>query len=79
MDSIPTGAGWVLDIDFIWHAYSALMANEFRDPDAIFACPDGEDATRCLFDGAAVLEMYSLRRYSRRADRLPSSCPWGYN
>jgi ABC-type multidrug transport system ATPase subunit len=60
MDSIPTGAGWVRYIDFIWYAYSALMANEFRDPDAIFACPDGEDATRCLPDGAAVLEMYSF-------------------
>lgn len=59
MDSIPTGAGWIRWIDFLYYAFSALCANEFDDPDARFACAPGADA-RCLPDGRAVLELYSF-------------------
>lgn len=58
MDSIPTGAGWIAYVDFIYYAFSALCANEFDDPDALFTC-DG-DGSRCLADGKAVLELYSF-------------------
>jgi ABC-type multidrug transport system ATPase subunit/ABC-type multidrug transport system permease subunit len=58
MDSIPQGAGWIRYVDFIYYAFSALCANEFNDSRAIFRC--GEEDTRCLPDGTAVLELYSF-------------------
>lgn len=58
MDSIPDGAGWIRYVDFIYYAFSALCANEFGDPEATYEC-SGE-SSRCLPDGAAVLELYSF-------------------
>ena len=71
MDSIPTGAGWVRYIDFIWYAYSALMANEFRDPDAIFACQTGRTRRSAYLTGQLSRDVQP-KIFARAADRLPA-------
>ena len=73
MDSIPTGAGWIRYVDFIYYAFSALCANEFDDPEAAFAC--GDEAARCLPDGASVLELYSFEARDIHQTRITQFGP----